>query len=151
MAAEKPPPESKAPTDKKLPPGPIVFVIGPPGSGKGTLCSRICQQIPDSFRHPSVGDYLRELCNAAASETRPGETGGQVDGRLPPEEIAKHVQKSKLLPPETIVPLIKEKLLDGQSSSSPGWLIDGFPRDIETARAFEKEVGGPLVSVSILA
>ncbi|KAL2289222.1 hypothetical protein FJTKL_02244 [Diaporthe vaccinii] len=144
MAAEKPPPESNASTDKELPPGPIVFVIGPPGSGKGTLCSRICQQIPGSFRHLSVGDHLRELCNAAASETQPGETGGQVDGRLPPEEIAKYVQRSKLLPPETIVPLLKEKLLDGQSSSGPGWLIDGFPRDIETALAFEKEVKAPV-------
>lgn len=145
MATENPTPEINAPTDKELPPGPIVFVIGPPGSGKGTLCSRICQQIPGSFRHLSVGDYLRELCNAAASEAQPGETRGQGDGRLPLDEIATYVQKSKLLPPETIVPLLKEKLLDGQSSSSPGWLIDGFPRDIETALAFEKEAGGPLI------
>ncbi|KAG6355317.1 hypothetical protein INS49_003278 [Diaporthe citri] len=143
MATEKPPLESNASTDQEIPPGPIVFVIGPPGSGKSTLCSRICQQIPGSFRHLSVGDYLRQLCNANASETQPGEVSAQADGRLPPEEVAKYVQKSKLLPPETIVPLIKEKLLDGQSSSSPGWLIDGFPRDIETALAFEKEVKAP--------
>lgn len=151
MAAEKAPPEGSAPADKELPPGPIVFVIGAPGSGKGTLCSRICQQIPGSFRHISVGDYLRELCNTTGSDAQPHGASGQGDGRLPPEEIAKHIQESRLLPPSTIIPLLKEKLLDGQSSSSPGWLIDGFPRDMETALAFQKEAGGPISPVPVLA
>lgn len=139
MATAKSPPESDTSTGKKLPPlppGPVIFVIGAPGSGKGALCSRVCQQIPDSFRHLSVGDYLRELC----SNTSENEALSKADSHLSPEEIAKYVQESKLLPPDTIIPLRKQKLLYGNSSPGRGWLIDGFPRDIETARAFEKEV-----------
>lgn len=137
MATEMPPPaRPSASTGKELRPGPIVFVIGPPGSGKGTLCSHLCNQIPDSFRHLSVGDYLREFCSSFDPEAL-----SERIGSIPNKEIVKYVQESKLLPPDTIVPLIKQKLLEGQSSPSPGWLIDGFPRDIETARAFEKEVG----------
>lgn len=150
MATQQAPPDSTTATDKELPPGPIVFVIGPPAGGKGTLCSRLCQQIPDSFAHLSVGDYLRELCNAPPPEDPPADESQHqdpppqprltVDGRLPREKIAEYLQDSRLLPPDTIVPLIKEKLLEGQSSARRGWIIDGFPRDIETARAFEKEV-----------
>lgn len=150
MATQQAPLDSTTATDKELLPGPIVFVIGPPASGKGTLCSRLCQQIPDSFAHLSVGDYLRELCSAPRSEDPPAEDpqpdgprlqpSAEGAGRLPREEIAECLQDSRLLPPGTIVPLIKEKLLEGQSSPGHGWVIDGFPRDIETARAFEKEV-----------
>lgn len=137
MATDKPPFESpSASTDKKLSPGPIVFVIGPPASGKGTLCSRLCKQIPDSFRHLSVGDYLREFCSSFDPEAL-----SERIGQLPNKEIVKYVQESRLLPPGTIIPLIKQKMLEGQSSPSTGWLIDGFPRDIQTALAFEKEVG----------
>lgn len=137
MATEMPPPERPSfLIDKKPPPGPIVFVIGPPASGKGTLCSHLCKQIPDNFRHLSVGDYLGEFCSSFDPEAL-----SERIGSLPNKEIVKYVQESRLLPPDSIIPLIKQKLLEGQSSSSPGWLIDGFPRDIETARAFEKEVG----------
>lgn len=132
MDTEKPSPDSIASTAKELPSGPIVFVIGPPASGKGTLCSRLCQYIPDSFRHLSIGDYLRELCSSPELEALP-----ESVGRLSREQIAEYLQESRLLPPDTIIPLIKGKLV---SSHSPGWIIDGFPRDIETARAFEKEV-----------
>lgn len=150
MATPQAPHDSTTATDKELQSAPIVFVIGPPASGKGTLCSRLCQQIPDSFAHLSVGDYLRELCNATPPEGPPADESqpedpqpqprAEGDGRLPREEIAEYLRDSRLLPPDTIVPLIKGKLLEGQSSARRGWIIDGFPRDIETARAFEKEV-----------
>lgn len=141
MATAKPPPESDTSTGKKLPPlppGPIIFVIGPPGSGKGALCSRVCQQIPDSFGHLSVWDCLRELL--VGSNTSENKALSKVNSHLTKKEIADLVQESRLLPPGLIIPLLKHKMLHGNSSPGRGWLIDGFPRDIETARAFEKEV-----------
>lgn len=137
MAADNPPPYSPTASTATSPPtGPIVFVIGPPGSGKSTLCSRLCQQNPDSFRHLSVGDYLRKLC-----ETDESGFPSRGHWRISKEEVARHLKESRLLPPDTIIPLIQAKLFEDSSSPTSGWLIDGFPRDIETALAFEKEVG----------
>jgi hypothetical protein len=144
MAAKEPTPDtSSASTVTKPPAGPIIFVVGPPGSGKGTLCTRICEKFPGRFRHLSVGDYLRELFSTDAVEALSPKPGSEDSGSgcLPPEEIAKYVQESRLLPPETIIPLIKAKLLSEDPSSGTGWLIDGFPRDIKTALAFEEQVG----------
>ncbi|KAL1866722.1 hypothetical protein Daus18300_006666 [Diaporthe australafricana] len=123
--------------------GPIIFVLGAPGSGKGTLCSRFVEELPGSFRHLSVGDYLRELCSNGGFERRLQRADVHGDGALSPDEIARYLEENKLLPPGTIIPLIKSKLLDDGGPSGVGWLIDGFPRDIETARAFEKKIKKP--------
>ena len=37
----------------------IVFVLGPPGTGKGTLCKKFTSE--HKYFHISVGDYLRVL------------------------------------------------------------------------------------------
>lgn len=37
----------------------FVFLVGGPGSGKGTQCQRIVQRYPD-FVHISMGDVIRE-------------------------------------------------------------------------------------------
>lgn len=120
--------------------GPIIFVLGAPGSGKGTLCSRVVEQLPDSFRHLSVGDYLRELRSNGGFERLLQRSDVHGNGALSSEEVEIYLQENKLLPPDTIIPLIKYKLLNESSPPGIGWLIDGFPRDIETARTFEKKV-----------
>lgn len=134
---------SAAAATTKPPAGPIIFVIGPPGAGKGTLCAHICERFPEHFRHLSVGGYLRELFSndgEEASSPRPDSEDSET-GCLPPDEIERYVQESRTLPPETIIPLIKAKMLGGDSSSTVGWLIEGFPRNVKTALAFEREVG----------
>jgi ATP-dependent Lon protease len=45
-----------APKTQKLLGRPIIFVISPPGCGKGTLCTYLCEMFPMSFRYLSVGD-----------------------------------------------------------------------------------------------
>lgn len=149
MAAKEPVPDtSSARTATKSPAGPIIIVIGPPGAGKANLCAHICKSFPGHFRHLSVGRYLRELFsndNEEASSIKPGskdtETGCLPPGCFPPDEIEKYVREGRTLPPKTIIPLIKAKLLSCDPSSSAGWLIDGFPRNVKTALAFEREVG----------
>lgn len=37
----------------------VFFILGGPGSGKGTQCSKICSDFPGSARHLSAGDLLR--------------------------------------------------------------------------------------------
>lgn len=135
---------AKAPPKVPSFPAPnIIFVIGPPGSGKGTLCSRICAEYPGRFKHLSVGDYLREqFCTSSSGIVSYPSGLLPVLGPecLPPDEIARYVREGRLLPPETIIPLIMAKLLVEATLPSTCWLIDGFPRDQRTAMAFEHEV-----------
>lgn len=44
----------------------IIFVLGAPGSGKGTVCSRIVETF--GYVHLSAGDLLREERNRKGSE-----------------------------------------------------------------------------------
>lgn len=44
----------------------IIFVLGAPGSGKGTVCARIVETF--GYVHLSAGDLLREERNRKGSE-----------------------------------------------------------------------------------
>lgn len=139
----KDPPLAKAPLIKKSPLGPVIFIIGPPGSGKGTLCSRICAEFPGRFKHLSVGDFLREkFCNHALppeDSSSPSSPPASDPGCLTPYEIAEYVREGRLLPPKTLIPLLKDKMVAEDPSRSMCWLLDGFPRDLKTAIVFENE------------
>ncbi|GFN77641.1 adenylate kinase isoenzyme 5, partial [Plakobranchus ocellatus] len=57
-----PPPEIKVKDEGRkedLPKGPIIFLAGGPGSGKGTQCKKITARYPDIV-HLSMGDILRK-------------------------------------------------------------------------------------------
>lgn len=49
----------------------VVFVMGGPGSGKGTQCSKIVENF--GLKHLSTGDLLRE------ERTKGGELGEELD------------------------------------------------------------------------
>lgn len=70
----------------RLPPGTkIIFVLGGPGSGKGTQCDRIVAKY--KLKHLSAGDLLRE-------EVKSGSATGQElesvmkEGKLVPSEVS---------------------------------------------------------------
>ncbi|XP_065871185.1 UMP-CMP kinase [Euphorbia lathyris] len=99
----------------------ITFVLGGPGSGKGTQCLKIAENF--GLTHLSAGDLLRrELLSDS-------EYGAM---------ILKTIQEGKIVPSEVTVKLIKKEL---ESSDSNKFLIDGFPRSDENRIAFEKIVG----------
>ena len=73
-------------TADQLPPGTkIIFVLGGPGSGKGTQCDRIVAKY--KLKHLSAGDLLRE-------EVKSGSATGQElesvmkEGKLVPSEVS---------------------------------------------------------------
>lgn len=106
-----------------LPPGKkikIVFVIGGPGSGKGTQCSKIVNQF--GFTHLSAGDLLRE---EVKSNTEQGTM------------IKNLMHEGKLVPSDIIVRLLLKAIL---ASGNDKFLIDGFPRNEENRHAYEKIV-----------
>lgn len=99
----------------------ITFVLGGPGSGKGTQCTRIVETF--GFTHLSAGDLLRKeiSCNS--------ENGSM---------ILKTIKEGKIVPSEVTVKLIKSAI---EASDKDTFLIDGFPRSEENRIAYERVVG----------
>lgn len=98
----------------------IFFVLGGPGSGKGTQCAKLVDKF--GFDHFSAGDLLR-------AEVKSGsEQGKMIDGMI---------KEGKIVPGEITINLLKNAI---QGSSAPGVLIDGFPRQLSQAGSFEKDV-----------
>lgn len=98
----------------------IVFVLGGPGSGKGTQCGRLVENF--GFDHFSAGDLLRAEVKAG------GERG---------ELIAELIKEGKLVPGHITLELLNKAI---QGSTASYILIDGFPRKLNQAGSFEKDV-----------
>ncbi|KAL5224452.1 hypothetical protein ABZP36_011091 [Zizania latifolia] len=95
----------------------IVFVIGGPGSGKGTQCAKIVNQF--GFTHLSAGDLLRE-------EAKSGTEQGTMTKNL--------MHEGRLVPPDLIVKLLLKAM---RESGNDKFLLDGFPRDEESRQAYD--------------
>ena len=100
----------------------IVFVLGGPGSGKGTQCDRIVASL--NFAHLSTGDLLRD-------EVKKGSSLGK--------KLEEDMREGKMVPIEITMQLLKTEM--EARKGAPGFLIDGFPRTIEQAHLFESEIG----------
>ncbi|KAF6257174.1 adenylate kinase-domain-containing protein [Scenedesmus sp. NREL 46B-D3] len=98
----------------------IVFVLGGPGSGKGTQCERIVAKY--GHTHLSAGDLLRDEVKS----------GSQVGRQC--EAIMK---EGKLVPMEVTIALIRNAMV---RSGASDFLIDGFPRAMDQALAFEQMI-----------
>lgn len=99
----------------------VVFVLGGPGSGKGTNCARIVQDF--GYVHLSAGDLLREERKSGS------ETAKMI------EEIC---LAGKIVPSEITVGLLMQAMEKStQATGSNKFLIDGFPRDAGNQKLFE--------------
>ena len=96
-----------------------IFVLGGPGSGKGTLCKKLKDLL--GFVHLSWGDILRNIIKTKKYENR--------------ENIQKIVDKGEFLVPGEMVKLIKYYYED---VSNKIVLLDGFPRIKENDEAWHK-------------
>ncbi|KAJ3313126.1 hypothetical protein HDV04_002443 [Boothiomyces sp. JEL0838] len=102
----------------------IVFVIGGPGCGKGTQCEKIAKEY--NYLHLSVGDLLR---NEAAKHTTTG------------HEISRLIAEGKIVPMHITLKLLNKAML--LNDMCQGFLIDGFPRQLDQAIEFEETVAKP--------
>jgi UMP-CMP kinase len=96
----------------------MLFCLGGPGSGKGTLCQKLAPMI--NYQHISIGDLLRKEIKDKT------QIGSQI------EEI---VQSGHLVPSEIVIKLINNYLIENPNQKL---LIDGFPRNQENWNAFQK-------------
>merc|ERR1712086_288481 len=100
----------------------LIFVLGGPGSGKGTQCAKIAEDY--GFVHMSAGDLLRDEIQQ-----------GTKDGSM----IAQMIREGKIVPHEITIRLLQKAL--HRSPDKHKFLIDGFPRALGQAQAFEEMVG----------
>lgn len=77
------------------------------------------------YDHISVGDLLRE------EKDKPGSVFGAF--------ITESIQNSVIVPPSLTLMLLKNKMQKVQGEGR-GVLLDGFPRSVSQAVAFEQEV-----------
>ncbi|HEY8313095.1 MAG TPA: adenylate kinase [Candidatus Baltobacteraceae bacterium] len=95
----------------------LVF-LGPPGAGKGTQAHILESKF--NVRQISTGDILRENRGAGT------ELGRQAEG---------YMQRGELVPDELIVKMIEGALV---SQVANGFIMDGFPRTVAQAQAFDE-------------
>jgi len=99
----------------------VVFVLGGPGSGKGTQCANIVQNY--GYTHLSAGDLLR-------AEIKSGSENGTM--------IQNMIKEGKIVPSEVTIKLLQRAI---QEDGNDKFLIDGFPRNEENRAAFESVTG----------
>ena len=100
--------------DPRLPcPAPnIIFVLGGPGAGKGTMCELAQSQL--GWVHLSAGELLR------AQRERGGEQANQIEALI---------SGGNLVPDEIIVALIQQEFETiTRTTGKTNFLLDGFPR-----------------------
>ena len=95
----------------------VVFVLGGPGSGKGTNCSKIVEEF--GYVHLSAGDLLREERNSGSSLA---------------EMINNFIAEGKIVPAEITVRLLKQAM---EKATTSKFLVDGFPRDMDNLKCWE--------------
>ena len=95
----------------------IIF-LGPPGSGKGTYSTKISSQ--KGIPHISTGELFREEIK---NQTELGRKANE------------YIQGGRLVPDELVIGMLKNRL-DGEDCRN-GFILDGFPRTLEQARALE--------------
>ncbi|KAG9194912.1 UMP-CMP kinase [Alternaria panax] len=105
----------------------VVFVIGAPGSGKGTLCRRLSDEY--AFYHVSVGDTLRRLVSSSRMD------------RL----TTSRVQRGELVSTEVLIDVLQDSIKGSVCSSCNLILVDGLPRQLDQAMPVENKasIGSP--------
>jgi len=92
----------------------VVFVLGGPGAGKGTMCELAESQL--GWTHLSTGELVR------AEQAKGGPTGAKIAALL---------ADGKLVPNEIVVTLLKNTMENiTRTTGKRNFLLDGFPRSL---------------------
>lgn len=103
----------------------VVFILGGPGTGKGTMCELAESQL--GWTHLSVGDLLR-------AEREAGGPSATI--------IEECITAGKLAPTELVVTLLKDAMeISTRTTGRNNFLLDGFPRSLENLEGWRQLFG----------
>ncbi len=100
-----------------------LVLLGPPGSGKGTLAELIEQHL--TITHLSTGDLFRQ-------EIKRGSALGKT--------VSRYVTEGRLVPDELVVRVMTRRL--SASQLTRGFVLDGFPRTVGQATGLQTFLAG---------
>lgn len=122
----------------------VAFVLGGPGSGKGTQCKLICDEF--GFKHLSAGDLLR------AERNDPKSKYGEM--------IEKHIREGRIVPVEVTCSLLEKAMIEHCNVTNEEkqagdnvrgkFLIDGFPRNEDNLQGWTKQIGDKVEVMFVL-
>lgn len=95
-----------------------IILCGPPGSGKGTQAAKLIEQY--QLVHISTGDLFRR-------EKRNNTPIWQ--------EVQRYIDQGSLAPDSITFDLLQAEM--DQSPNATGFILDGFPRNVEQAQALD--------------
>ena len=93
-----------------------LLFLGPPGAGKGTQANLFCKK--HGLEHLSTGDLLRD---EVSSESDLGNKAAEI------------MNKGELVDDELVLSIVERRL----KNISEGWLLDGFPRNVNQANSLK--------------
>ena len=96
----------------------LIF-LGPPGAGKGTQATGVSSHL--RVPHISTGDMFRMVIK-----------NGTPTGL----EAKRYMDAGQLVPDSVVVDMVRERL--SMPDCANGYLLDGFPRTVEQARALDE-------------
>lgn len=95
-----------------------LVLLGPPGAGKGTQARILAEAM--ALAHVATGDLFRLH---------------QARGTVLGKEAASYMERGELVPNRVTIAMLLERIQEPDCAK--GFLLDGFPRNLEQARALD--------------
>ena len=96
-----------------------LILLGMPGAGKGTQAEII--QREQGIANVSTGAMMREVSRAESDLGR---------------KVQEYLSSGRLVPDNIIIEMLVERI--SQNDCENGFLLDGFPRNLDQAKALEE-------------
>lgn len=108
-----------------------LLIIGPPGAGKGTQASRIVER----YEIPAIstGDIFRANIK-----------GGTELG----QRVQAIIEAGELVPDSLTNEIVRDRL--HQQDAQGGFLLDGYPRNVEQVHALDEMIDGDALDAVVL-
>merc|ERR1719430_144559 len=103
---------------------PSVWIMGGPGAGKGTQCMEIAKEY--GYIHLSTGDLLRKEVLAGTERWL---------------RLHELIIRGELAPDDEVIAFLKEAI--EKNPEAKGFIIDGYPANLEQAKMCEDSLGKP--------